>query len=331
MSNSVALKFRPVLINGAFSAGRHYFISLLTEMLGPFGVIVKDGLPINRETVPKGVIRHNHVMTRTFPFHLSLNEYGCYLEDSDFDDYGHIFFIRDLRDLLISAWSFRRNYAGESSGFPEHSAYVEYAEKLRSFKSQEDSVIDFIERGDVYGFVPFRDFVEGVLYFFSHPRCEVFSFESVSLNPILELKNFCSIYGYPFSLDSALSAVSKVKRLGRRYRWVPFFTDKIEYLFKSIAADALVKLGYEAGDDWSYKRLINEISNNRGFDCVRELADNPVSVDEGIIKSAYRIFYERHIESEGTLNYHLQKYAGRYIGELRRDFLESDEYKAKFG
>lgn len=321
---------KPVLMNGAFGAGRHYFVALLAEMLGS-GAKLVDGLPRNGESVDAGVIRHNHVMVGRWPFHLPLEHFAVYLDDPKFAHYGHVLFIRDLRDLLISAWNFRVSYGGAAPSPEMHALLQGYAKELQAFPSNEESVLAFMEHGERYGFMPFKAFVEGILYFYNHPRVRVFSYEAVVANAVLELRSFCAQFGYPFSTEAARHAVDTVKRTGRLYRWVPFFTERIEARFKQIAGAALVELGYTANTNWSFQDYRRAYEGDDPSRYVPETARNAQYVDKWLIEAGYRIFYEREVESEQTLRYHLNRYGGRPVGDLRRGFLRSDEYKVRFG
>jgi len=254
----------PVLFANSFpKSGTH----LLTQALQGFtalGPAVDSGLPavvtfdgITGEQRPaEAILRdlrrfrpgdiaygHVHALPEVVVF---LCQSGC----------ASFFILRDPRDVVIS----HVHYITEME--PNHVHHRFYKETLKTF--EERLRISILGRPDIA--IPFPNVAERFapyLGWLDHPEVLILRYEDFIAEPDTVLGwvfDHVVQRGFPSRLSRA-EAIGTLKRFidpkrsptfraGKINAWRENFTPEIKALFKSIAGDLLIKLGYEKDNDW---------------------------------------------------------------------------------
>jgi len=165
------------------------------------------------------------------------------------------FIYRDPRDLLISQVFF-------ATDMQEEHGMHEYYNSLPDFGERLKIAITGIDRDGLY-MVNVKQRYEGVFQWLEQPYVMCIRFEDLvnnrdaTLNALLdEVKK--TGYKIPTSRQNALSVLvdaiqpkkSHTFRSGKTGAWKEHFTDEHKKLFKNVAGDLLVRLGYENSNDW---------------------------------------------------------------------------------
>jgi len=165
------------------------------------------------------------------------------------------FIFRDPRDVVIS----HAHYVGEMA--PEHVHHEYYTKHLQtldekitvSIQGLPDAGVEFPDIAQ--RFQPFMEW-------FSYPEVLKIRFEDVILNRTAELQRICdhvsanSSFEFPVEdvpgiLDARIDpAQSPTFRSGKVGEWQQNFSKQHKDLFKEVAGDLLVWLGYEKDHDW---------------------------------------------------------------------------------
>lgn len=170
--------------------------------------------------------------------------------------YAAYFILRDPRDVVVS----HVHYVTEME--PHHIHHRFYNEELHSF--DERLAVSILGRPD--GSIPFPNIqarFEPYLGWLEHPEVLVLHFEDfiqqqqTTLERVLE---HAVQRGFPLqvSLPAAIQALadginpqrSPTFRSGRVGGWRDQFSDANKHLFKQVAGELLIRLGYEQSDDW---------------------------------------------------------------------------------
>ena len=165
------------------------------------------------------------------------------------------FMYRDPRDLLVSQVFFAADMQ------QEHGMHAFY-KSLPDFDERLKVAITGIDRDGLY-MVSVKQRYEGVFQWLEqkHVMClrfeDVVNNRAVTLNAMLDEVEKTG-YKIPTPRKKALSDLVKAIqprkshtfRSGKTGGWKEHFTDEHRKLFKDVAGDLVVRLGYERGNDW---------------------------------------------------------------------------------
>ena len=251
----------PVFGNSKPKSGSHLLLQILngfTQIMpyryvdaDPIRTINKDGerrtvdrVAADLRNVPQGVIGWGYVEASP--------ENVAVLCQPNRVNY---FIYRDPRDMLISQVFYATDMQ-ESHGMHDYYA------SLSDFGARLKVAITGIDQDGLY-MVSVKERYEGVFRWLEQPAVMSLRFEDlinrrdVTLNAMLDYveKNGHTI---PMPRTSALSllvesiqpARSRTFRTGKTGSWREYFTEAHKNLFKDVAGDLLVRLGYEVDNDW---------------------------------------------------------------------------------
>lgn len=165
------------------------------------------------------------------------------------------FIYRDPRDMLVSHIFF-------ATDMHEGHGMHEYYQNLSDFDARLKVAITGIDKDGLY-MVSVRQRYEGVFQWLEQPAVLCIRFEELIndreriLNQMLDQVEKTG-YNIPTprekSLEILLEAIqpkkSKTFRSGKIGEWKKYFKDEHKALFKGVAGDLLVRLGYEKDNDW---------------------------------------------------------------------------------
>ena len=165
------------------------------------------------------------------------------------------FIYRDPRDMLVSQVFFATDM------HEEHGMHA-YYNSLPDFGARLSVAITGIDR-DGLKMVSVKQRYEGVFQWLEQKNVMCIRFEDLinnrdaTLNAMLDEVEKTG-YKIPTPREKALSVLveaiqpkkSHTFRSGKTGGWKEYFTDKPKKLFKDVAGDLLVKLGYEKDNDW---------------------------------------------------------------------------------
>lgn len=165
------------------------------------------------------------------------------------------FIYRDPRDMLISHVFFATDM---HEGHGMHAYY----QKLSDFDERLKVAITGIDRDGLY-MVSVRQRYEGVFQWLEQPSVQCIRFEALinqreaTLNQMLDQVEKTG-YKIPTPRAQALEILtetiqpkkSKTFRSGKSGEWRKYFKAEHKALFKDVAGDLLVRLGYEQNNDW---------------------------------------------------------------------------------
>lgn len=165
------------------------------------------------------------------------------------------FIYRDPRDMLISHIFFATDM---HQGHGMH----EYYQTLSDFDARLKVAITGIDQDGLY-MVSVRQRYEGVFQWLEQPAVLCIRFEELIheqeriLNQMLdqvEKTGYLIPTPRPKALEILLETIqpkkSKTFRSGKTGEWRKYFKDEHKALFKEVAGDLLVRLGYEKNNDW---------------------------------------------------------------------------------
>jgi hypothetical protein len=165
------------------------------------------------------------------------------------------FIYRDPRDMLVSQVFF-------ATDLHEEHGMHEYYKSLPDFGERLKVAITGIDHGGLY-MVSVKQRYEGVFRWLEQEHVMCLRFEDLinhrdaTLNAMLDEVEKTG-YKIPTPRGKALSVLveaiqprkSRTFRSGKTGGWREYFTDEHKQLFKNVAGDLLVKLGYEENNDW---------------------------------------------------------------------------------
>ena len=165
------------------------------------------------------------------------------------------FIYRDPRDMLVSQVFFA------TDTHEEHGMH-EYYKSLPDFGARLNIAITGIER-DGLKMVSVKQRYEGVFQWLDqkHVKClrfeDLINHRDVTLNAMLDEVEKTG-YKIPTPRERSLAVLvdaiqpkkSHTFRSGKTGGWKQHFTDEHKKLFKEVAGDLLVRLGYENNNDW---------------------------------------------------------------------------------
>jgi hypothetical protein len=251
----------PVFGNSKPQSGSHLLLQLLngfTQIMpyryvdaDPIRTINKDGgrrtadrVAADLRNVPQGVIGWGYVEASP--------ENVAVLCQPNRVNY---FIYRDPRDMLVSQVFF-------ATDMHEEHGMHEYYKSLPDFGARLNVAITGIER-DGLKMVSVKQRYEGVFQWLNQKHVLCLRFEDlinnrdVTLNAMLDEVEKTG-YRIPTPREKAMSILieaiqpkkSHTFRSGKTGGWKQHFTDEHKKLFKEVAGDLLVRLGYEQNNDW---------------------------------------------------------------------------------
>lgn len=165
------------------------------------------------------------------------------------------FIYRDPRDMLISQVFF-------ATDMHEEHGMHEYYKSLPDFGERLKVAITGIDRDGLY-MVNVRQRYAGVFEWLQQPHVMCIRFEDLINNRDATLDTMLDEvqstgYRIPMPRDKALSILVKAIqpkkshtfRSGKAGGWREHFTEEHKKMFKDVAGNLLVKLGYEKDNDW---------------------------------------------------------------------------------
>lgn len=165
------------------------------------------------------------------------------------------FIYRDPRDMLVSHIFF-------ATDMHEGHGMHEYYQTLSNFDERLKVAITGIDQDGLY-MVSVKQRYEGVFQWLEQPSVLRIRFEELIndrervLNQMLDQVEKTG-YKIPTPREKALEILletiqpkkSKTYRSGKSGEWKKYFKDEHKALFKEVAGDLLVRLGYEKDNDW---------------------------------------------------------------------------------
>ena len=254
----------PIFGNSKPKSGSHLLLQILngfTQIMpyryvdaDPIRTIKKDGgrwtvdsIAANLRAIPSGVIGWGYVEA-------SPENVAVLCQPSRVN----YFIYRDPRDMLVSQVFFATDM------HEEHGMHA-YYKSLPDFSARLNVAITVIDRGGLK-MVSVRQRYEGVFQWLDASRqknvmCirfeDLINNRDVTLNAMLDEVEKTG-YRIPTPREKALSVLadainpkkSHTFRSGKTGGWSQHFTEEHKKLFKDVAGDLLVKLGYEQNNDW---------------------------------------------------------------------------------
>jgi hypothetical protein len=251
----------PIFGNSKPKSGSHLLLQILngyTRIMPyayveaePVRTILKDGRRKTQEEiltdlrrVPKGVIGWGYVEASA--------ENTAFLCKPDRVNY---FLYRDPRDMLVSHVFYATDI------YEEHGMH-EYYKSLPDFGARLRVAITGIDR-DGLQMVSIKQRYEGVFEWLGQKNVLCIRFEDLithrdaTLNAMLDEVEKTG-YQIPTRRSQALPILveaiqprkSRTFRSGKTGSWREHFTEEHKKLFKDVAGDLLVRLGYEKGNEW---------------------------------------------------------------------------------
>jgi len=251
----------PVFGNSKPKSGSHLLLQILngfTQIMpyryvdaNPIRTITKNGRRRSPEeilsdlkNIPNGVIGWGYLE--------ATKESASFLASSGRVNY---FIYRDPRDMLISQVFFATDM------YEEHGMH-EYYKSLPDFSARLKVAITGIDR-DALHMVSVRQRYEGVFQWLEQKNVMCIRFEELINNRDVTLSAMLDEvektgYKIPTPREEAMKILvdaiqpkkSHTFRSGKTGGWREHFTDEHKKLFKEVAGDLLVKLGYEKTNDW---------------------------------------------------------------------------------
>jgi hypothetical protein len=165
------------------------------------------------------------------------------------------FIYRDPRDMLVSQVFFATDMHGEHGMHDYYNSLPDVAARLKV-------AITGIDRDGLY-MVDVKQRYEGVFQWLEQKNVMCIRFEDLIDNrdtTLIAMLNEVEKTGYkiPTPREKALSILieaiqpkkSHTFRSGKTGGWTQHFTEEHKKLFKDVAGDLLVRLGYEKNNDW---------------------------------------------------------------------------------
>lgn len=167
----------------------------------------------------------------------------------------NFFIYRDPRDLLVSQVFFATDMREEHGMHNYYKSLPDFGERLKVAITGIDS--------DGLRMVNVRHRYKGVFQWLEQPGVMCIRYEDLvnnrdaTLNAMLDEVEKTG-YTIPTRREKALSVLvdaiqprkSRTFRAGKTGNWQEYFSQEHKRLFKEVAGDLLVKLGYEKNNDW---------------------------------------------------------------------------------
>ncbi|RJP47712.1 MAG: hypothetical protein C4583_16305 [Anaerolineaceae bacterium] len=251
----------PIFGNAKPKSGSHLLLQVLngfTHIMpyryveaNPIRTVNKDGgrraadrVLSDLRTLPSGVIGWGYVDATP--------ENASFLTQSGRVNY---FIYRDPRDLLVSQVFFATDMHEEHSMHDFYNTLPDFGERLKV-------AITGVDRDGLY-MVSVRQRYEGVFQWLAQKNVMCIRFEDLVNDRDVTLASMLDEvektgYRIPTPRAQALSVLvdaiqpkkSHTFRSGKTGGWREYFSDEHKKLFKEVAGDLLVRLGYEKTNDW---------------------------------------------------------------------------------
>ncbi len=251
----------PIFGNAKPKSGSHLLLQVLngfTRIMPyryveaePVRTITKDGRRrANSEIlgdltrVPRGVIGWGYVDATP--------ENASFLTSSGRVNF---FIYRDPRDLLVSQVFF-------ATDMHEEHGMHDYYQSLPDFGERLKVAITGVDRDGLY-MVSVKGRYEGVFQWLEQPNVMCIRYEDLvdrRESTLASMLDEVERTGYkiPTPRETAAAILveaiqpkkSRTFRVGKTGNWKEYFTDEHKRLFKAVAGDLLVRLGYEVSNDW---------------------------------------------------------------------------------
>jgi len=251
----------PIFGNAKPKSGSHLLLQVLngfTRIMPyryveaePVRTITKDGRRrANSEIlgdltrVPRGVIGWGYVDAAP--------ENASFLTSSGRVNF---FIYRDPRDLLVSQVFF-------ATDMHEEHGMHDYYQSLPDFGERLKVAITGVDRDGLY-MVSVKGRYEGVFQWLEQPNVMCIRYEDLvdrRESTLASMLDEVERTGYkiPTPRETAAAILveaiqpkkSRTFRVGKTGNWKEYFTDEHKRLFKAVAGDLLVRLGYEVSNDW---------------------------------------------------------------------------------
>lgn len=251
----------PIFGNAKPKSGSHLLLQVLggfTQIMpykyvdaDPVRTIAKEGRRKPKEEildelrrVPQGVIGWGYVDATP--------ENASFLTEAGRVNY---FIYRDPRDMLVSQVFFATDMREEHGMHDYYNSLPDFGERLKV-------AITGIDK-DGLKMVSVRQRYDGVFQWLETPGVMCIRFDDLINNRDATLHSMLDEvektgYKIPIPREKALSVLveaiqprkSHTFRSGKTGGWKQYFTDEHKSLFKDVAGDLLVRLGYEENNDW---------------------------------------------------------------------------------
>jgi hypothetical protein len=251
----------PIFGNSKPKSGSHLLLQILAGFcrIMPYAYVQADPVrTVNKEggrraperiladlrRIPRGVIGWGYVDAAP--------ENVSYLTQPGRVNY---FVYRDPRDLLVSHVFFATDMQEEHGMHEFYKSLPDFDERLRT-------AITGIDRDGLY-MVSVKQRYEGVFQWLATPGVMCLRFEDLINNRDAVLSAMLDEvektgYKIPTPRTKALETLvqsiqpqrSRTFRSGKTGGWKQYFSDEHKKLFKDVAGDLLVRLGYEKDNDW---------------------------------------------------------------------------------
>lgn len=167
----------------------------------------------------------------------------------------NFFIYRDPRDLLVSQVFF-------ATDMHEEHGMHDYYQSLPDFGERLKVAITGVDRDGLY-MVSVKGRYEGVFQWLEQPNVMCIRYEDLvdrRESTLASMLDEVERTGYkiPTPRETAAAILveaiqpkkSRTFRVGKTGNWKEYFTDEHKRLFKAVAGDLLVRLGYEVSNDW---------------------------------------------------------------------------------
>jgi hypothetical protein len=251
----------PIFGNAKPKSGSHLLLQVLNSFprimpyrymeAEPVRTITKDGrrrtnaeIADELKQLPRGVIGWGYVD--------ATSENASFLTQSGRVNF---FIYRDPRDLLVSQVFFATDMQEEHGMHEFYNSLPDFGERLKV-------AITGIDRDGLY-MVSVKQRYEGVFQWLAQPNVMCIRYEDLinhcdaTLDAML---NEVEKTGYkiPMPRAKALAVLtdaiqpkkSHTFRVGKTGGWTQYFTEDHKKLFKDVAGDLIIRLGYEQNNDW---------------------------------------------------------------------------------
>ncbi|OQY85910.1 MAG: hypothetical protein B6D40_02450 [Anaerolineae bacterium UTCFX3] len=243
----------PIFGNAKPKSGSHLLLQVLNGFtrIMPYRYVeaepvrtIKDEVLRDLTGVPRGVIGWGYVDATP--------ENASFLTSSGRVNF---FIYRDPRDLLVSQVFF-------ATDMHEEHGMHDYYQSLPDFGERLKVAITGVDRDGLY-MVSVKGRYEGVFQWLEQPNVMCIRYEDLvdrRESTLASMLDEVERTGYkiPTPRETAAAILveaiqpkkSRTFRVGRTGNWKEYFTDEHKRLFKDVAGDLLVRLGYEVSNDW---------------------------------------------------------------------------------
>ena len=248
---------KPIILNTLYSSGRSYLRPMLWKAMEPY----KDRALYDWGQLRENVELLNNLNDNTLVNgHFQLNDWTHYEDLADNKNYYNIFLYRDPRDALVSGMFYNRN-SDTTIGRRHRNILAEMSE-LQAIKYIMREGKKFMRLMDI------KINMATASYAISRDNVYSVRYEDMKKNEPEEMKKMLEYLGIPATdivINKVLKEGSFVHRSGRQPGeeekrsilrkgisgdWVNYFDEEAKDMFKSIAGDDLIKLGYEINLNW---------------------------------------------------------------------------------